>query len=273
MDPLMRANAFNCFSSYLPRLIEMLGEFDVRPEDTSLTKITCGAEPSSDAIRTRIAERFGIWPRDNYGLGEFYGPGVAAECSAGGCLHVLSDTFIAEVLDPETGEPTPEGEIGELVLTSLHKEALPLFRYQTGDRLMALPQICPCGMAHKRIGRVTGRIRTDDIVIPGGVVLNRTYLEEVILPVDGAGCEYAVTIAEHPQRKGLKQLYLAIETESDVDLVEVIAHRFRVEYRYTPVIHVLPKGAIPRAWGAARRIYLPEEYRALIEEFVETDKI
>ena len=269
LDPLLRANAITCLASFLPRLVDVLDEFNVHPDDLLLTKIRCGAEPSSDAVRTRVAERFGIWPRDNYGLGEFYGPGVAGECDAGGCLHVISDTFVTEVLDPETGEPTPEGEIGELVLTSLHKEALPLFRYRTGDRLMALPQNCPCGMAHTRIGRVTGRIRTDDIVIPGGVVLNRTYLEEVLLPIDGAGCEYALTVAEDPGRTGLQRLYIAIEGDSDDEIGETIARRFRLEYRYKPVVHVLPKGTIPRPYKKARRVYSPQEYRSLVEPFVD----
>jgi ABC-type branched-subunit amino acid transport system ATPase component/phenylacetate-coenzyme A ligase PaaK-like adenylate-forming protein len=268
LDPLLRANAIHCLASFLPRLLELLDEYDARPEELSLTKILCGAEPSSDAIRTRIAERLGVWPRDDYGLGEFYGPGVAGECDAGGCLHVLSDTFIAEVIDPETLEPTPEGEIGELVLTSLHKEALPLFRYRTGDRLMALPQFCSCGLEHMRIGRVTGRIHTDDIVIPGGTVLNRTYLEDVILPIDGAGCEYAVTTADDPRREGLQRFYIAIEGDGD-RVADLIARRFRLEYRYTPVVHVLPRGTIPRAWSKAKRRYSPEEYRALVRPFHE----
>jgi phenylacetate-CoA ligase len=271
LDPMLRANAIYCLASFLPRLVEMLDEFDVQPEELALTKICCGGEPSSDAVRMRVAERLGIWPRDDYGLGEFYGPGVACECHAGGCLHVLSDTFIAEVVDPETGRPTPVGDMGELILTSLHKEALPLFRYRTGDRVMALPQDCPCGMAHMRIGRVTGRIRTDDIVIPGGIVINRTYLEEVLLPVDGAGYEYVVTVAEHPRRKGLQQFYIAVErateTAGDSSLAEVIARRFRMEYKYTPVVHILPLGAVPRGWGKAKRQRSPEEYKALVLKF------
>jgi branched-chain amino acid transport system ATP-binding protein len=267
IDPLLRANGLLCLGSFLPRLEEMLDEYRVRPEELSLTKISAGAEPSSDAARTRIAERFGIWPRDNYGLGEFYGPGVAGECEVGGGLHVLSDTFIAEVLDPETGEPTPEGEMGELVLTSLHKEAVPLFRYRTGDRVMALPQNCPCGSAHKWVGRVPGRISADDIIIPGGVVVNRTYLEDILLQVDGAGAEYALTVAEHPTRRGLQRLYIAIEGDPTSNLAEVIVHRIRVEYNHSPVVTILPLGAMPRRSGKAKRILPPEEYRVLVDRF------
>jgi phenylacetate-CoA ligase len=270
IDPLLRANALGCLASFLPRLEEMVDQYGLRPEELSLTKIVFGAEPSSDAVRTRIAERLGIWPRDTYGLGEFYGPGVAAECESGGGLHVLSDTFIAEVLDPETGEPTPEGEMGELVLTGLHKEALPLLRYRTGDRVMALPQNCPCGNAHKWIGRVQGRISADDIMIPGGVVVNRTYLEDILLQVDGAGTEYALTVADHPTRKGLQRLYIAIEGDPESNLAEIITHRVRVEYNNSPVVTILPPGAMPRQLGKAKRIFSPEEYRALVAQLTKS---
>jgi branched-chain amino acid transport system ATP-binding protein len=265
IDPFLRANSMLSLSSFVPRLLEMLDEYDVKTEELSLTKIVCGAEPSSDAVRMRIAERCGIWLRDHYGLGEFYGPGQGGECDSGGGLHVLSDTYIAEVIDPETGEPTPEGEMGELVMTSLHKEAFPLFRYRTGDRVMALPQNCPCGMAHKWVSRVPGRISTDDIMLPGGVVVNRTYLEEILLQVDGAGTQYAVTVADHPTRKGLKRFYIAIEGDPESDLAETIVSRMRVEYNNSPMVHVLPKGTIPRQSGKAKRIFTPEEYRALVE--------
>jgi ABC-type branched-subunit amino acid transport system ATPase component/phenylacetate-coenzyme A ligase PaaK-like adenylate-forming protein len=267
IDPLLRANAMLCLGSFIARLEEMLDEYDVRPGELSLAKISAGAEPSSEAVRTRFAERFGIWPRDNYGLGEFYGPGVAGECETGGGIHVLSDAFIAEVVDPETGEPAPAGEMGELVLTSLHKEAVPLFRYLTGDRVMSLPQNCPCGSGHTWIGRVPGRISTDDIVIPGGVVVNRTYLEDILLQMDGAGTQYALTVAEHPSRKGLQRLYIAIEGDADPKLAETICHRVRVEYNHSPIVTILPPGTITRGAGKARRILTPDEYAALVEPF------
>lgn len=271
IDPLLRANGMVCLGSFLPRLEEMLDQYAVRPGDLSLTKISAGAEPSSDAVRTRIAERFGIWPRDNYGLGEFYGPGVAGECEDGGGLHVLSDAFIAEVIDPESLEPALDGEMGELVLTSLHKDALPLLRYRTGDRVMALPESCPCGNAHKWIGRVPGRIDTDDLMIPGGVIVNRTYLEDILLNTDGAGTQYALTVAEHPSRKGLQRLYIAIEGDPDPKLAETIRHRVRVEYNHTPIVSILPRGTIPRHPGKAKRILPPEEYWTLVAGYFESE--
>jgi phenylacetate-CoA ligase len=268
IDPLLRANGLVSLASFLPRLEEIMDEYGVHPEELSLTKISCGAEPSSDAVRTRIAERFGIWPRDNYGLGEFYGPGVAGECEVGGGLHILSDAFIAEVIDPESDEPTREGEMGELVLTNLHKEAVPLLRYRTGDRVMALPQNCACGNAHTWVGRVPGRISTDDIVIPGGIIVNRIYLEDILLHVDGSGVEYAVTVADHPTRKGLQRLCIAIEGDPEANIAEVITHRVRVEYNHSPLVTVMPPGSVPRRQGKAKRIYSPEEYHALLEQCI-----
>ncbi len=265
IDPLLHANGLLCLASFLPRLWEMLDESGLRAEDLSLAKIGAGAEPSSDAVRLRIAERFGVWPRDNYGLGEFFGPGVAGECEVGGGLHVLSDAFIAEVIDPETGEPTPQGQMGELVLTGLEKEALPLFRYRTGDRVMALPQACPCGSAHTWISRVPGRIDVDDMLIPGGVVIHRTYLENILLNVDGSGAEYVATVADHPTRKGLRRLHIAIEGDTTANVAETIQRRIQIEYNHTPVVTVLPPGTLPRSYGKAKRILSSEDYRALIE--------
>jgi phenylacetate-coenzyme A ligase PaaK-like adenylate-forming protein len=119
-------------------------------------------------------------------------------------------------------------------------------------------------MAHTSVSRVPGRIDTDDIVLPGGVIVNRTYLEDVLLQVDGTGAQYALTVAEHPTRKGLQQLYIAIEGDPESDLAQIIAHRVRVEYNHSPVVNLLPAGAIPRRSGKAKRIVSPEEYRTLV---------
>lgn len=266
LDPLQKANGYLCLPAFAPRLVEMLDRRGVSSEEILLTKIVTGGEPASDALRDRIKEAIGVQPREVFGLGEFYGPGNGAECSAGGCLHIISDEFLAEVVDPETGEPTPEGQMGELVLTSLHKEAFPLLRYRTGDRTRALSQRCDCGMAHYRIGRIPGRIDADDIVMPGGVAVNRTFLEDVLLRVDGTGAEYAMTVAEHPTKKGLKQLYIAIEGDQDrsAEIAQTISQRVQVEYNQKPVVEVVKWGAIPRGMGKARRAFSAEEFKQLV---------
>lgn len=161
--------------------------------------------------------------------------------------------------------------MGELVLTSLQKEAVPLFRYRTGDRVLALPNNCPCGNAHKWIGRVPGRIDTDDLMLPGGVIVSRTYLEDILLNIDGTGTQYAMTVADHPSRKGLKRLYIAIEGDPGPKLADTINRRILVEYNHNPVVTILPRGTIPRNLGKAKRILLPNEYFDLFGSFIESD--
>jgi phenylacetate-CoA ligase len=265
LDPLQQSNAYLALPAFIPHLFEIMHERGVARETLLLKKILTGGEPSSDALRERIRGATGVSPRDVYGLGEFYGPGNAAECSAGGCLHIISDEFIAEVIDPMTGETVPEGEVGELVLSSLHKEAMPLIRYRTGDRTRALAQGCACGLAHHRIGRVPGRIDLDDIVLPGGVTVNRTFLENLILRVDGTGAEYAVTLADHGERRGLARLHLAIEGDQARrdSIADTIARRVQVEYGHLPAVTVVDWGSLPRRQGKARRIFSPHEFAQL----------
>jgi phenylacetate-coenzyme A ligase PaaK-like adenylate-forming protein len=106
-------------------------------------------------------------------------------------------------------------------------------------------------------------------MIPGGVIVNRTYLEDILLNIDGAGTQYALTIAEHPSRKGLQRLYIAIEGDPDPKLAETICHRVRVEYNHSPIVSVLPRGTIPRTSGKAKRILSPDEYWKLVEGYLE----
>ena len=266
VDPALRVNAMGALASFLPRLIEVLNRAGLSSEDILLEKIALGSEPSSEALRDRIEMELGVFPRDLYGLGELYGPGVASECEALRVLHVISDAYIAEILDPETGEATPEGETGELVLTSLQKEARPFLRYRTGDRVQALPQGCSCGMAHYKMGRVMGRIDADDIMMPGGVLVNRTFLEEIVLSVEGTGIEHVITVGDHPTRPGLRRLYIAIEGDMSrsEELSKTIAHHIQVEYSQRPVVIIVPRGTVPRGPGKARRVYTPEEFQALV---------
>jgi phenylacetate-coenzyme A ligase PaaK-like adenylate-forming protein len=128
-------------------------------------------------------------------------------------------------------------------------------------------------MAHTLISRVPGRINDDDIMIPGGgVLINRTYLEDILLRVEGVGTEFAVTVADHPSRKGLQRLYIAIEGDPSANIAETITQRVRMEYNQAPIVTVLPHGALPRSPGKARRILPPKEYHSLVDKFMqETD--
>src|SRR5206468_3673323 len=150
-----------------------------------------GAEPWSEALREKLEQAWGIDACDIYGLSEVIGPGVAAECREGkGALHVFDDHFVPEVVDAETGAPT-DG-LGELVLTTLTKEALPVLRYCTGDVTRFVDGPCPCGRTHRRIARFSGRV--DDMLIVRGVNVFPSEIEEVVLGHAALGGQYAIVL-------------------------------------------------------------------------------
>ncbi len=134
-------------------------------------------------MRREINEKLGIIATDNYGLSEVMGPGVAGECQQCNGLHINEDHFLVEVLDPATLEPVPEGEVGELVITTLTKEAFPMIRYRTRDLTRILPEPCPCGRTLRRMSRIMGR--TDDMLIIKGVNVFPTQIEAVLFDIEG----------------------------------------------------------------------------------------
>ncbi|HCJ33666.1 MAG TPA: phenylacetate--CoA ligase [Ktedonobacter sp.] len=157
-----------------------------------------GAEPWTEGMRREIEERFGIEAFDIYGLTEVIGPGVSAECWQHNGLHVNEDHFYPEVIDPETGKRLPDGEIGELVFTCLTREALPLLRYRTRDRVALVHKACPCGRTSVRMQRVQGR--TDDMLIVRGVNVFPTQIEQVLLSHPGLTSNYQIIVdRQHDQ--------------------------------------------------------------------------
>jgi len=168
-----------------------------------------GAEPWTEGMRREIEERFGLEAFDIYGLTEVIGPGVAAECSQHDGLHINEDHFYPEVIDPETGQRLPDGQIGELVFTCLTREALPLLRYRTRDRVALFHQICPCGRTSVRMQRVQGR--TDDMLIVRGVNVFPTQIEQVLLSYPGLTSNYQILIDR--QRDQLDELEVRVEVD------------------------------------------------------------
>jgi phenylacetate-CoA ligase len=162
-----------------------------------------GAEPWTEGMRREIEERFGLEAFDIYGLTEVIGPGVAAECSQHRGLHINEDHFYPEVIDPETGKRLPDGEVGELVFTCLTREALPLLRYRTRDRVALLHDDCPCGRTSVRMQRVQGR--TDDMLIVRGVNVFPTQIEQVLLSHPGLTSNYQIIVdRQHDQLDDLE---------------------------------------------------------------------
>jgi phenylacetate-CoA ligase len=168
-----------CTPSYAAYLAETMEEMGLSPEDIPLNAGIFGAEAWSEEMRRDIEQKMGIRAYDIYGLTELSGPGVAFECSAQNGMHINEDHFIAEVIDPETGEPLPDGEQGELVFTSLDKRAFPLLRYRTRDICVLSREKCSCGRTHVKMMKPRGR--TDDMLIIRGVNVFPSQIETVLL--------------------------------------------------------------------------------------------
>lgn len=173
--------------------------------DFSETKLRIGlfgAEPWSEGIRARIERDIGISATDNYGLSEVVGPGVSGECELKEGLHIAEDHFIAEVVDPKTGRRLPDGQEGELVLTTLTREAMPVIRFRTGDLTSITREPCGCGRRNARMSKVLGR--TDDMLIIRGVNVYPSWVEKALLEVEGIEPHYLIVVDRHGELDSLE---------------------------------------------------------------------
>jgi phenylacetate-CoA ligase len=214
-----------------------------------------GAEPWSDGMRAELQARLGIVARDTYGLSEVLGPGVAAECEAGAGLHGWEDHFIFETVDPDTGARLPDGAAGELVITTLTKEALPMIRYRTRDVSRLERATCACGRSHVRIMRITGR--SDDMIILRGVNVYPTQVEAALVGLPGVSPNYQLVLETHGTMDRM-----TVEVEADPvidpsvypDLEAEIGHRIKSLIGITAGVLVREFGALPRSLGKAIRV-------------------
>jgi len=187
------ATVLVCTPSYAMHIAEVAKELGINPkEDLCLRVGMFGAEPWSEGLRKKLEEALGIKAYDNYGLSEAMGPGVAGECETQNGMHIYEDNFIAEIIDPDTGRPVKDGEYGELVITTLTKEALPLFRYRTRDITRLNKEKCACGSIFARMDKPIGR--TDDMMIIRGVNIFPSQIEEVLFGIDGISPHYQIVI-------------------------------------------------------------------------------
>lgn len=246
------ARGICCTPSFCYLLAERAGE-----EQIQLRYGVLGAEPWSESLRQKIEEAWGEFDAcDIYGLSEVIGPGVAMECRENkGGLHVFDDHFLPEVVDPETGEPT-DG-LGELVLTTLTKEALPVIRYRTGDMTQLLPGECPCGRTHQRIARFSGRV--DDMLVIRGVNVFPSAIEAALLEHPGVAGQYAIVV---DRRATIPQLEVHAELASD----DLVSQRDDVQRLLEGVLEerlhlrvaaiVVDPGGLPRQeLGKAKRVF------------------
>src|ERR1051326_68468 len=244
-----------CTPSYMLVLAEALEHAGVNPRETSLEIGMHGAEPWSDELQSEIERRFTIAALDLYGLSEVLGPGVAQErADARGALTVWEDAFLPEIVDPETGDVLPDGSEGELVFTSLSKEAVPIIRYRTGDlsRLSA-----PVGdVPMRRMDRIKGR--SDDMLIVRGVNIFPRQIEELIVSEPGLSAHYRIDVHRDG---GMDSLTVTCEAapESDEALSETVrqtlSHRMKSRYGLTAEIAIAAPGELPRPEGKAKRVF------------------
>ena len=217
-----------------------------------------GAEPWSEGIRTRLEGGMGISATDNYGLSEVVGPGVSGECELKDGMHISEDHFIAEVVDPETGKTLADGQRGELVLTTLTREAVPVVRFRTGDLTVLDRRPCDCGRKNARMSRVLGR--TDDMLIIRGVNVYPSQVETVLLEIEGVEPHYFIVV-DRERELDLLEVWVEVSDEvfsnDERDIKRFAGH---VEARLKAALNVRARvslkepGTLQRAVGKSRRI-------------------
>ena len=241
--------------SYALTIAEVAERLGVDLRASALEVGLFGAEPWSAGMRSEIESRLGLLAVDIYGLSEIMGPGVACECAARNGLHGWEDHFLFEVIDPASGEPLPEGEAGELVITTLTKEALPMLRYRTRDITRLASGRCDCGRTHQRILRITGR--NDDMLIIRGVNVYPSQLEAALIGRPGIAPYYQLVV----ERRGtLDHVGVEVEAQAGVAveahaaIASDVAHHIKSMIGITTEVRVRATGEIPRSEGKAVRV-------------------
>lgn len=244
--------------SYAMLIADTIREMDINPHSLSLKYGLFGAEPWSDAMRKELEQNLKIIATDNYGLSEVMGPGVAGECIERNGLHLAEDHFYVELIDPHTLKPVKPGETGELVITTLTKEAFPVIRYRTRDLTRLMEGPCPCGRTMRRMARVFGR--TDDMLIIRGVNVFPQHIEAVLFEIEGVAPHYQIVI----DRKGaLDETTVNVEVSESIFfdemkkqsvLMETIKKRLAAELGISVEVKLVEKKTLERFEGKAKRV-------------------
>ncbi|HEC10759.1 MAG TPA: phenylacetate--CoA ligase family protein [Acidimicrobiales bacterium] len=237
-------------SSFLLLLAEKVGETGVSDRLALRTGIL-GSERSGTAMRRRIEDLLGLETFDIYGMTELYGPGTGIECSRHDGMHYWSDYYLIEVVDPETLAPLPDGESGELVLTTLRKEAMPLIRYRTRDISRILPEPCPCGSPYPRIERLTGR--TDDMVKVRGVAIFPAMVDTTLERIPAVGSEYQIHVDR--DESGRDNILIRVEAEARAGLTTTVQSALRSALGVRVDVEVVAPGSLPRSERKTRRMF------------------
>lgn len=243
-------------SSYALLLAEEIKKRGIK-DKIHLKKGVIGSERWSDKMRESIKNELGIELYDIYGLTEIYGPGIGINCPGETAMHYWDDYIYLEIIDPVTGENVPDGELGEIVITTLVKEGAPLIRYRTHDLSRIVPGECPCGCKHPRIDVIMGR--TDDMMKIKGVNVFPSQIEEILGTFTEISSEYQIRIS-HLDGKDTMRIY--VETNGSVDFNELskrIAEKVKSKIGFTPIVKVVEIGVLPRSEKKTKRV-IDERY-------------
>ncbi|MEK6673383.1 MAG: phenylacetate--CoA ligase [Nitrospirota bacterium] len=253
-----KTTALICTPSYALLIADTIKDMGINVNSLSLKYGLFGAEPWSEGMRQEIQERLKIIATDNYGLSEVMGPGVAGECLERDGLHLNEDHFLIEVINPDTLEPVPAGDVGELVITTLTKEAFPVIRFRTRDLTRILPEPCKCGRNLIRMSRVMGR--TDDMLIIKGANVFPSQIESVLFDIEGTEPHYQIII----DRKGaLDDVTVHVEVSETIffdemkkqsELIDLIKRRLSSELGISVNVRLVEKKTLERFEGKARRV-------------------
>jgi phenylacetate-CoA ligase len=251
-----RSTSIHITPSFALYFADVLDKKGIDPrKDLALKRAFVGAEPYTEETRRKIEQGLGVQVFNSYGLSEMNGPGVAFECRAQQGMHLWEDHFLMEIINPETGEPLPPGERGELVLTTLMREAMPILRYRTRDITSIVEEPCGCGRTHRRIQRITGR--ADDMLIVRGVNIYPQQIERVLMSVPKVGRNYLIVL------DGLDELTVKVELseagfdgqlEHVVALQNEIATLLRAEILTKSKVDLVAPGTLPISEGKAKRV-------------------
>ena len=250
--------AIHAVPSYVTRLYEVMQQEGVDPrKDTKLKVLAIGAEPHSEEQRKRIEDMMGVKAYNSFGMSEMCGPGVGFECKEQNGLHFWEDYYIVEIVNPETLEPVKDGEIGELVLTTLCREAMPLLRYRTRDLTRVLGRTCPCGRNHIRLDRMRGR--SDDMMVLRGVNIFPIQIEKILMQFKELASNYLITLTTDEDNDNMTVEVELEELFTDdfqrlLSLEKEIKRRLKDEILLTPHVKLVPKGTLPVSEGKAVRV-------------------
>ena len=247
----MKSTVLCSTSSYALLLAEEIEKRGIR-DKIFLKKGVIGSERWSDKMRRRIAESLGIELYDIYGLTEIYGPGIGINCRYNQGMHYWDDYLYIEIIDPVTLKPVPDGEMGEIVITTLVKEGAPLIRYRTHDLSRIIPGECPCGSKYPRLDTIMGR--TDDMMKIKGVNVFPSQIEEILQAFPEVSSEYQIRIS-HLDGKDTMRIY--VETNGSVSFFELadrIAAKVKSVIGFTPLVKVVENGVLPRSEKKTRRV-------------------